>query len=257
MSVFKSDLVNGFAKLGIKESDMVVVHSSLNSFGYVEGGAPTVIESLKEVVGHEGHILMPAFTYRKYIFCMNSPSLAGIVTEYFKDDKDTVRSFHPTHSVAVYGRDKNEIIREHLYNGPFGIGSPWWYVWKMKAKIVLIGVDNTRNSFIHFVERLLELPYKRTVTSMYMGLNGSIRETVINGYPGDDFGFYKLNDLFADCGIIRSCRIGNANIWVMNSIDIVNKLDEILRKNPGYLLCDRDDCVRCHDARNQIKGVRV
>ena len=36
------------------------VHSSLKSFGYVEGGALTVIEALKEVVGCTGSIFMPA-----------------------------------------------------------------------------------------------------------------------------------------------------------------------------------------------------
>ncbi len=38
----------------------IEVHSSLNSFGNVEGGAGAVIEALKEAVGADGSILMPA-----------------------------------------------------------------------------------------------------------------------------------------------------------------------------------------------------
>ena len=36
------------------------VHSSLSSFGEHEGGAETVINTLKEIVTEEGSIFMPA-----------------------------------------------------------------------------------------------------------------------------------------------------------------------------------------------------
>ncbi len=36
------------------------VHSSISSFGYVEGGALTVIDALKESPGIEGSIFMSA-----------------------------------------------------------------------------------------------------------------------------------------------------------------------------------------------------
>jgi len=42
--VSKDDIEAGLRKLGLKEGDMVGVHSSLSSFGYVEGGPDTVVE---------------------------------------------------------------------------------------------------------------------------------------------------------------------------------------------------------------------
>lgn len=57
--VLKEDIKNGLRKLGIKKGDVIGVHSSLRSFGYVKGGAKAVIDALLEVVGKEGTIAMP------------------------------------------------------------------------------------------------------------------------------------------------------------------------------------------------------
>jgi len=60
MSVItKSDIISGLQKIGIRRGMELEVHSSLKSFGSVEGGANTVIEALKESVGSNGSIFMP------------------------------------------------------------------------------------------------------------------------------------------------------------------------------------------------------
>jgi aminoglycoside 3-N-acetyltransferase len=56
--VKKEDIKAGLMRLGLKKGDTVGVHSSLSSFGYVEGGADTVIDSLLETVGEQGNIVM-------------------------------------------------------------------------------------------------------------------------------------------------------------------------------------------------------
>lgn len=58
-SITKEDIKKGLRALGLKRGDIVGVHSSLRSFGYVEGGADAVIDALLEVVGKEGTIAMP------------------------------------------------------------------------------------------------------------------------------------------------------------------------------------------------------
>lgn len=56
----KAELVNELKKIGLQEGMEIEVLSSLSSFGYVEGGAETVIESLMECVGKNGSFFMPA-----------------------------------------------------------------------------------------------------------------------------------------------------------------------------------------------------
>ena len=50
--------------LGLKKGDVVMVHTSLKSMGYICGGAQTVIEALLEVVGNEGTIMMPTQSWK-------------------------------------------------------------------------------------------------------------------------------------------------------------------------------------------------
>lgn len=56
----KAQLVEELKRVGLQEGMVLEVHSSLSSFGYIEGGAETVIEALIECVGETGSIFMPA-----------------------------------------------------------------------------------------------------------------------------------------------------------------------------------------------------
>ena len=54
-------LINDLKKIGIKQGDSVLVHSSLSKIGFVEGGAQTVVDALFEVIGENGTLLFPTF----------------------------------------------------------------------------------------------------------------------------------------------------------------------------------------------------
>jgi len=56
--VTKRDIKAGLIKLGLKRGDTVGVHSSLSSFGYVDGGPEVVIDALLETVGKQGNVVM-------------------------------------------------------------------------------------------------------------------------------------------------------------------------------------------------------
>ncbi len=58
--VTKKMLKNALIDLGIEKGMILEVHSSLSSFGELEGGAETVIDTIKELVTEEGSIFMPA-----------------------------------------------------------------------------------------------------------------------------------------------------------------------------------------------------
>ena len=57
--VTKNELKESLKSLGICKGMTLEVHSSLSSFGELEGGAETVIDTLKELVTEEGSIFMP------------------------------------------------------------------------------------------------------------------------------------------------------------------------------------------------------
>ena len=59
----QADLVCGFRDLGITAGMGLQVHSSLSSFGHVEGGPATVVRALKEVLTPAGTLMMPSFNH--------------------------------------------------------------------------------------------------------------------------------------------------------------------------------------------------
>ena len=58
MPLTKAKLIEEFKLLGIKPTDSIIVHTSLSKFGFIIGGALTVIQALQDVVT-EGTIIMP------------------------------------------------------------------------------------------------------------------------------------------------------------------------------------------------------
>lgn len=81
MALNKQDLINGFCKAGINKGDEIEVHSSLSSFGYVDGGAETVISALKETVGDNGSIFMPALRLSPELPLTEEDKKAGITSK--------------------------------------------------------------------------------------------------------------------------------------------------------------------------------
>ena len=49
--VLKKDIIEALHKVGIRQGQSIMVHTSLSSLGFVCGGAQPVIEALLECVG--------------------------------------------------------------------------------------------------------------------------------------------------------------------------------------------------------------
>ena len=61
-SLTQQSIVSTLRDLELSTGDVVCVHSSFSSLGYVEGGPETLIRALEEVVGPSGTIMMPTFS---------------------------------------------------------------------------------------------------------------------------------------------------------------------------------------------------
>ena len=169
MIVTKQDIVKDFANLGIRPTDAIMVHSSMKSFGYVDGGPQTIIEGLKEVV-KDGTLCFPALrmheVYNAYADwdIEKTPTGVGRIAETFRTSKGVLRSDQETHSVTAIGKLAKYITEGHrtgkervcIYgNLAFGYNSPWQRLYDLNAKVVLIGVSMVYNTFKHFVETCL------------------------------------------------------------------------------------------------------
>lgn len=226
----------------------------------MEGGPEGVIDALMEAVGEQGNILMPVFCDEPpAVFDPAvSPSDCGIITELFRRRKGVKRSFHPTHSVAVWGLNAEEIAKKHDRSTALGVGSPIHCLINMGADILLIGVDHNRNSAIHIAERVFGVPYKNVpynenfTKPVKVLRNGKIESVFIEECPGCSTNFLIVGNALKEKGLQMSGRVGNAETRKAKGSDMVECTVEILKKDVGALLCGRKECCFCPRARQVL-----
>ena len=166
MEIYK--LIADLNNLGIKENDTIIVHSSYKALcgnEKIEGGPQAVIEALKNLV-KSGTLMLPTLSYESVtaenrIFdVLNTPGCVGILPEVMRKSKDVYRSVHPTHSIAVWGKDAQKIAEEHIKDfTPVGPNSPLHELKRRKGKIVMLGCTLKPNTSMHGIEEMAAPEY--------------------------------------------------------------------------------------------------
>jgi aminoglycoside 3-N-acetyltransferase len=179
-AVTGAKLKEGLARVGVRRGDTVLAHTSLSRFGYVEGGADTVVDALMELLGPKGTLMMSAITTTVdfVIRCIkaadlgvladvepfdpaSTPTWAGAVAETFRHRPGVLRSLHPTHSVSAWGKGAGEMIAGHQNAaGPCGEGTPYARVTELpRGYILLLGVNHSSNTTLHGLEEIAGCEY--------------------------------------------------------------------------------------------------
>ncbi len=104
MSITQAQMVRDFRLCGIKEGDLILVHSALSSIGHVEGDADAVVDALLEVLGPKGTLAVSAMDASKPFDAATSPVAVGIINETVRLRSNSIRSLRPSHSISAIGR---------------------------------------------------------------------------------------------------------------------------------------------------------
>ncbi len=152
-------LRNDMVRLSIRPDETILVHSSMKSIGPVDGGADAVPDMLMEYFRDAGLLVFPTLSYREVneehprFDVRKTPACTGILPELFRRRPGVVRSLHPTHSLAAYGKDAREFTAGHeKFDTPAAQGSPWWRLLERGARIWFIGTGISCNTFCHGVD---------------------------------------------------------------------------------------------------------
>ena len=160
------DIEHGLRALGLGPRMRVVTHSSLRSFGRVEGGAQTVITALMNVVTPAGLLLFPSFNHGApfeaggpgYFHPHQTPTINGAIPDAFWRLPGVQRSLDPTHPIAAWGADAGRYVAAHHRTLTMGPSSPLGLLLADGGHGLLLGVDYTFNTFHHVVETTLRTP---------------------------------------------------------------------------------------------------
>lgn len=244
----KQDLKN----IGISAGDLLVVHSSFKSLGYVEGGAECVIAALKDVLGAEGTLVFPTFTYStsyadSYFSNVETPSCVGYLSEYFRKTEGVIRTNHPTHSVAIWGKLQNELnAGVELDDTPMGIHSPYRKFSKYGGKILMLGCSLAHNSFMHAMEEVVDAPYALRDHQEYTMVDeqGNVTRRKIRRHnftrpngPGIKQRYERTLDVL-DEGDYTIGQILEAKSVLINSTALEVKAAAKMRQEPLYFVDD-------------------
>jgi aminoglycoside 3-N-acetyltransferase len=249
--VTKSDIIKSFKELGIEPTDILLVHSSLKSFGTVDGGAETVIEALKEVVC-DGTLVMPALRQRNWQDAYkdwdinNTPSDVGLITETFRKSAGVLRSNQETHSVCAFGKHAKYLTEAHSTGKPrygsfgpyaFSLNSPWERMYELGAKVVFIGVNMTYNTFKHYVEQ-------KVANDLMDSLSEEIRAKALSEldlfFSGGSIYFghsgLRVQQFLEEKGYIHYGKCGEATLTMYKIKEYVPIMEKELFEKPTFWL---------------------
>ena len=164
----RAQIAEALRALGLEAGCIVMVHSSLSSMGHVQDGADAVVDALIDVLGPEGTLVVPTFTFSHSgepdpVFDpARDPSEMGRISEVARTRQGARRSRHLLHSVAALGAQGEQITACH---GPsaWAADGPFWKLYQLEAYILLLGVPYVPCTFFHVVEQLVQTPYRRWV----------------------------------------------------------------------------------------------
>ena len=232
----KDELKQSLLNAGIQPGDHIMVHASLSKMGFIEGGADTAVDVLKEAVGTLGIVLMPTSPIARlqldYVSdnplfdVLNTPSAMGKISEVFRTSDGVVRSYHPTEPVAAWGAKAYEYIKDHTTkNTPYHWDSPYGKLIQHGGKILYVGVtlDNA-GTHLHTLEDALDVgvpvyyskEFKLSVCD-YEGNEMIVATKVHNPEYSKKRRCDELLPLFLREGVYREVYIGKAKTLVFDA----------------------------------------
>ncbi len=254
------EFLTALRKLDIERNRPVLVHASLSAFGQVQGGAETVLGAL---LGSFSTVVVPTFTYKTMIVPEAGPEdnaclygsgkdsnrlaeffqpdmpadrLMGIIPETLRKRSNARRSSHPILSFA--GINADSILETQTLEEPL---APINALKSDRGWALLMGVDHTVNTSIHYAERLAG---RKQFIRWALTAKGIVE---CPGFPGDSSGFQVVTTRLG--GIVRQAQVGPAAIIAVPLLDLVDIVCQWVGSDPLALLCSRPDCERCTAVR--------
>jgi aminoglycoside 3-N-acetyltransferase len=262
------DFVSGLRKLELERTRPVLVHASLSAFGEVHGGVDALLGAL---LGAFDTVVAPAFTYKTMIIPEVGPEGNGLtygsgkdanrMAEFFTPDMpadplmgafpealrkrpNAQRSTHPILSFTAVSHTPaaaQAILSAQDLEEPLG---PVHILRAEQGWVLLLGVDHTVNTSLHYAERLAG---RKQFTRWALTPHGIVE---CPGFPGCSDGFQAISPRLQ--GIARQVIVGNAAITAVPLVAQTETALAMLAADPLSLLCSRPDCERCNAVRSSI-----
>lgn len=226
-----NDLSEDLRNMGIQKTDVLTVHTSMKAIGAVRNGPDTVLDALTEAV-RDGLLTLPAHTWASMSPAhpvydrRTEPACVGLLPNLFMKRPGVLRSYHPTHSVAAYGRQAEAFIRgEENRTTPCSREGCYGRLYDLDAKILLLGCGLNRNTYLHGVEEWFGITKRLTAETVPLQIrldDGRLKPCAMhrhfkpNGISVAEY-YVKLEKPLRDAGILKAGKFGSAAAMVIKA----------------------------------------
>ena len=249
----KDDIVRQLRKLGVKEDMIIEVHCAMHTFGWVVGGAQTVVDALLETVGPEGTIVMtiqasentepsnwaappikrslwktirettPAFDPDESEF----PSM-GAVANNLNRRPQACRSAHPCCAFVACGKNAELITNEHELDFPLGEKSPLGALYVLSSHILLMGVGYDNCTAMHFGEYLSHVR-RVFLQGSAIKENGNRKWVTYLDYTYDTDEFKEIGRKMEKSISVKKGKVGDADCRLFSFKEAVDFTSDYLK----------------------------
>ncbi|WP_329408659.1 AAC(3) family N-acetyltransferase [Streptomyces sp. NBC_00704] len=238
--VTRDSLAAELGALGVAPGDILLVHSSLRSLGWVCGGAVTVVRGLLDALGPHGTLVVPTHTgdlsdpavwrnppvpeqwwetIRATMPAYDpllTPSLGvGVIPETVRTWPGARRSAHPQTSFAALGARAAEITAGHAPDCRLGEHSPLARLEERGARVLLLGAGYDSCTAFHLAEYRVPAPLVRVGRPGPHGWE-DVTEVSVDADRFDELG----HDFERDRAVVRG-RVGAAEARLFPVADAV------------------------------------
>ena len=247
----KEYIFNQLKEMGAPQDSVVLVHSSLKAVGEVEGRGDGLLNVLIDYFTEKGGLLcVPTHTWAfvgngKISLDLCEPKTCiGKLPDIAASREDGVRTLHPTHSMAVFGdkarieafiEGENEITTPTSKDGCYG------KLFKNNGYVLLMGVGHNRNTYLHSVEEMLDIPNRISPDTLEMKIrlkDGTIitknnHYHKAEGINDVSANYVKFEPAFRCFGAINDGFIGDAKTQLCSAVKMKEVLELIYSRTKG------------------------
>ncbi|HEU4630644.1 MAG TPA: AAC(3)-IV family aminoglycoside N-acetyltransferase [Gemmatimonadaceae bacterium] len=255
-AVDRPTLVTQLRALGVEPGGVLLVHTSFRAVRPVVGGPAGLVAALREALGPDGTLVMPAWgdDDDTPFDAATTPAAAdlGVVAGTFWRLPGVVRSPH-NFAFAAAGPAAERVTAGPLPLPPHGPGSPVARVHDLDGQLLLLGVGHDANTTLHLAELLGGAPYR---TPKHCTVRGPDGRPVRVDYGENDHccaRFALADGWLRERALQREGPVGHAHARLVRARDVVAVARERVARDPLVFLHPAGGgCAECDEARRSV-----
>lgn len=256
--ITEKQIIKELLNLGMFPGMIVEVHSSLSSFGYVLGGAQTVVDALMKTVGKNGTIVMPMQTgdntepsdwrmppvapEMNELIRSEMPAFdkrgsdtrgMGKIVENFRRREGVAISSHPAVSYVAWGKHAKAICNRHSLHFGLSSDSPTGRLYELQGYVLLLGVSYDCCTCMHLAEYATESkPIIVTGSSVMIDGKKEWKKYLDLDCNSDDF--LAIGRILEEKGLVSKIKIGKCDATLIKVTDAVDEATRYFEKTCVY-----------------------